>query len=168
MDRFYNAPLIAAAASWFAAQLIKNIMYFCRNGKINIERLWGAGGMPSSHAAAVCALAASMAETEGVTSAAFALAAILALVVMYDASGVRRAAGMHAKEINRIRSIVEELDAEIPNAGAIRQAPETEKAEKIDKAGIEEKTAQLKEFLGHSPLEVFFGAMLGIIIGLII
>jgi len=153
MEEFYNAPLIAAAVSWFAAQFVKNVMYFCRYKRISLERFFGAGGMPSSHAAAVCALAAAFGITDGVNTPAFALAVTLALVVMYDASGVRRAAGMHAKEINKIKDIVEELDA---------------KSQEIDQENLEEKKAHLKEFLGHSPHEVVFGALLGVAVGLII
>jgi hypothetical protein len=155
MEEIYNAPLIAAAVSWLAAQLVKNIMFLCRHKRMSLERLLGAGGMPSSHAAAVCALATAVAITDGVTTAAFAVAVTLALVVMYDASGVRRAAGMHAREINKIKDIIDEFDTEMH-------------AKEAEKEHLEEKKAHLKEFLGHSPHEVVFGALLGIAMGIII
>ncbi|MDR2531513.1 MAG: divergent PAP2 family protein [Oscillospiraceae bacterium] len=153
----FNVPLTAAVLSWFIAQLIKILDYIFRNKKINPERLWGAGGMPSSHSAAVCALAAALGMTAGWNSPVFALGAVLALIVMYDASGVRRAAGMHAREINKIKDIIEELDAEAKTG--------IEAIGDINKENIEEKKEHLKEFLGHSPLEVLFGALVGITVG---
>jgi hypothetical protein len=160
MPEFYNAPLTAAVIAWFIAQLIKIFDYMIRNKKVSLERLWGAGGMPSSHSAAVCGLAAALGVTEGVGSPVFAVAVILALIVMYDASGVRRAAGMHAKEINKIRDIIEELEGE--------EKTGIESISDINKENIEEKKEHLKEFIGHSPVEVFFGALIGISAGLIV
>ncbi|MCL2019322.1 MAG: divergent PAP2 family protein [Oscillospiraceae bacterium] len=160
MFNLYNVPLIAAVASWFIAQLIKNIDYIIRKKRINTERLFGAGGMPSSHSAAVCALSSSLAVIYGFESPFFALSAILALIVMYDASGVRRAAGMHAREINKIKDVIEELEGE--ERSGIAGIGE------INKENIDEKKEHLKEFLGHSPLEVFFGAFLGIIVGTLV
>jgi len=156
LDNF-NAPLTAAVASWFIAQMIKLLDYIIRNKKINPERLWGAGGMPSSHSAAVCALATALGMTEGFNSPFFALGGTLALIVMYDASGVRRAAGMHAREINKIKDIIDELDAEGRSD-----------VSDINKDNIDQKKEHLKEFLGHSPLEVIFGAFVGITIGILI
>jgi len=153
MQEFYNAPFAAAAASWLIAQIIKTLTYIFKHKKFSAERFWGAGGMPSSHAAAVCALATAIAVIEGLNSHTFALATLLALVVMYDASGVRRAAGMHAREINKIRKIIEQLSFEMRKPGA---------------KNLDETKAQLlKELLGHSPFEVFMGALLGIAIGLL-
>ena len=163
MELFFNAPFAAAVASWLLAQIIKNLMYLFRYKKLSFERFWGAGGMPSSHSAAVCALAAAAGKAEGFNSAVFSVAAILALVVMYDASGVRRAAGMHAREINRIKAIVNKLDkmdSEINNSVASETG-------EVSKENLEEKMAQLKEFLGHSPLEVCLGAALGVAVGIL-
>ncbi|MCL2694010.1 MAG: divergent PAP2 family protein, partial [Oscillospiraceae bacterium] len=131
MNDFFNLPLGAALLSWLIAQMIKMLTYLLNNRKINFERLLGAGGMPSSHSAAVCAIAVAIARTQGADSAVFAVSAILALIVMYDASGVRRAAGMHAKEINQIKNIIEEWEAE-----------NRVKLEEPDEEIIEEKKAQ--------------------------
>jgi hypothetical protein len=146
MENFYNAPLMASVVSWFSAQLIKVLINLIQNRKLNIERFLGAGGMPSSHSAAVCALAAGLAVQEGFGSPVFALAFILAVIVMYDASGVRRAAGIHAREINKIKDAISDI---------------------FMKRNVEEKKQYLKEFLGHSPLEVFFGAVFGIGMGVL-
>ncbi|MCL1822846.1 MAG: divergent PAP2 family protein [Oscillospiraceae bacterium] len=167
MDLFYNAPLTAALTSWVVAQLIKNLGYIIRYRKVSIERFLGAGGMPSSHSAAVCALAAALGRMDGLASTTFALALILALVVMYDASGVRRAAGMHAREINRIKLIINKLDEELQKPE--EKTPEAKtKEHKAKKQKLEKRMEHLKEFLGHSPAEVFFGAMIGIGIGIIV
>ena len=165
MENIYNAPFAAAVAAWFIAQIVKNLCYFFRYRKVRLDRFLGAGGMPSSHSSAVCALASAVAITEGIDSASFALAAILAMVVMYDASGVRRAAGMHAREINRIKNIVEELETETATTKTRVDNSAFEEQEK--EISIKEKTALLKEFLGHSPLEVFLGAFLGITVGIL-
>ncbi|MCL2109007.1 MAG: divergent PAP2 family protein [Oscillospiraceae bacterium] len=148
----YNPALLAALMSWLTAQIIKTLLYVLTHKKFSVERFWGAGGMPSSHAAAVCSLAVVIGAVEGVQSAVFALAMIFALVVMYDASGVRRAAGLHAREINQIKNIIENFGAEMRKPGA---------------KTFEETKKQLKEFLGHSPVEVFMGAMLGVAVGIL-
>jgi acid phosphatase family membrane protein YuiD len=96
---------------------------------------------------------------EGIASATFGLAMMLAIITMYDATGVRRAAGIHAKQINRLRHIVDELDEEILDKIE-------EKVEEDDEDDPED-TKELKEFLGHTPLEVIFGALLGILIGIV-
>ncbi|MCL2638610.1 MAG: divergent PAP2 family protein [Oscillospiraceae bacterium] len=146
MENIYNPPLVAAVLSWFIAQLIKVLINVIQHKKLNVERFLGAGGMPSSHSAAVCALAAGLGVTEGVNSPMFALAFVLAVIVMYDASGVRRAAGMHAREINKIKDAISDI---------------------FMKRNVEEKKKYLKEFIGHSPLEVFFGAIFGIAMGIV-
>ncbi|MCL2696736.1 MAG: divergent PAP2 family protein [Oscillospiraceae bacterium] len=146
MENIYNAPLAAAVLSWFIAQLIKVLTNIFKNGKVSLSRFWGAGGMPSSHSAAVCALAAGLGVSEGPDSPVFALAFILAFIVMYDASGVRRAAGIHAKEINNIKDAISDI---------------------IMKRNVEEKKQYLKEWLGHSPFEVFIGAIFGMGMGIL-
>ena len=105
----------------------------------------GSGGMPSSHSSLVCALTISVARLNGIQSVEFAISFVLALIVMYDASGVRRAAGKHAEEINKIKEQIDLLDGE--------------------KDSFEPK---LKELLGHTPLEVLGGALLGIAIALLV
>ena len=129
-----------AVFSWVAAQLIKTILTLFLTKKFEPERLFGAGGMPSSHSAMVCALTVGVSRVSGISSPEFAIAFILSGIVMYDAMGVRRAAGEQAKVINRIRENNDEED---------------------------EEYKKLKEYLGHTPLEVLGGALLGILIALL-
>lgn len=155
MNELFNKPLFAAIISWIAAQLIKTVYYVIKNKTFNRERILGAGGMPSSHSATVCSLAVVIFRISGAESVEFALSMVLAMVVMYDASGVRRAAGLHAKELNRLRHIIAEFDGKKDEIKDFTDDDENE----INK---------LKEYLGHTPLEVFFGALLGILIGMLI
>ena len=134
-----NEILISAIVSWFVAQTIKVLLVLIEDKKINFERFVGSGGMPSSHTSFVTAMATSVALNEGLSSPLFAVGATLALVVMYDASGVRRAAGKQAEILNKI----------VENFGRER---------------LEITGGRLKELLGHTPLEVFAGAILGIAI----
>lgn len=136
-----NYILVAALLAWIAAQALKTAIDFFLNRHWNPERLVGAGGMPSSHSALVCAFMVSTARQLGVSSFEFALSFIFAVVVMYDAMGVRRAAGEHAKAINLI----------IHNLA--------DKSEEEDPTPLPEK--MLKEYLGHTPLQVVVGAILG-------
>ena len=156
MKEYINVVLLVSLLSWISAQLIKVIIHAIKYKTFNPERLFGAGGMPSSHSSTVCALAISISRIEGFMSTEFALAMVLALVVMYDATGVRRAAGIHAKQINRLRHIVDQLDDQMLD----------EIDEKLDEEEDPEDTKELKEFLGHTPLEVLCGALLGIIIAM--
>lgn len=136
---FSNYILICAVIAWFSAQAIKLIIGLIKRRSFNFTILYSAGGMPSSHSATVCAVACSTALTCGLASPEFALAVITAFVVMYDAAGIRRAAGEQAKILNRIVADLE--------AGQTKYM-----------------TKNLKELLGHTPLEVFVGALLGIAI----
>lgn len=133
----YNTPLLAAVLSWAIAQGTKIILTFIAEKRFDATRLVGTGGMPSSHSALVMALAFGIGKQEGFASPHFAIGLILALVVMYDAAGIRRAAGKQAEILNLL---IEK-----------HQVPDREK---------------LKELLGHTPLEVFAGAILGIAVGL--
>ncbi len=152
-----NVILVIAVISWLLAQIIKTALDFAKMKKFSAERLTGAGGMPSAHSATVCSLAIATCRVCGICSAEFALAMILALVVMYDATGVRRAAGLHAKEINRLRRVVNELDEEFMDRFD----------DKIDDISKDEDNIQdLKEYLGHTPLEVLCGALLGILVAM--
>ncbi len=158
MSDLINIVLLAGASAWFAAQLLKLIIYAIMNHTLRIERIWGAGGMPSSHSAFVCSLALVTCRVHGFTSTEAALAMSLAFIVMYDACGVRQEAGRHAKEINRLRRVVDKLDDEI--------------VEKLDEevdieADENEPDKELKEFLGHTPIQVICGALLGILIGIL-
>jgi len=134
-----NYALWIALLAWLAAQLLKIIFEFIRVKKIRLDLIMSSGGMPSSHSSFVVAVATAIGRIEGFDSLMFALAAIVSLIVMYDASGVRRAAGNQAAVINML------LDS-IENTGI-----------KLDK--------KLKEMLGHSPIEVAAGAVLGMAFG---
>lgn len=153
-----NVVLVIALISWIMAQVIKTALNAAKFKKFDKERVLGSGGMPSSHSATVCSLviAISRVADGGVLSCEFALAMVLALVVMYDATGVRRSAGLQAKEINRLKKIVDELDEELLE----------DIDEKIDLGDDDEESKELKEMLGHTPFEVLCGALLGIIIGM--
>lgn len=133
-----NHILVSAVLAWAAAQLIKTFLAYRKTRELDLERLFGSGGMPSSHTAFVVAMATSAAMTEGLDSSVFALAFILASVVMYDAAGVRQAAGQQARVLNRL----------------MRQL-------RTEPLGVER---ELKELLGHTPLEVLAGAVLGFVI----
>ena len=126
---------------WFCIQTFKVIHDLVKTKKLNFKRIIGAGGMPSSHSAVVTSLATLIGKNEGVDSTIFALALIFAMVVMYDAAGVRRAAGKQAHLLNKI--------IETPG---------------LTNVEVQER---LVEVLGHTPLQVFIGAAIGIIVGLI-
>ncbi len=136
---FQNTTLMAAVLSWLLAQTIKTLLTLIRTRKFDPERLFGAGGMPSAHTAMVCSLVLCIGHFAGPESPLFALSFCFAGVVIYDAMGIRRAAGEQAKVINRMVGIMEQEGTEI-----------TEK--------------DLKEYLGHTPLEVLGGVMLGTLV----
>lgn len=138
---FKNSIINCVMIAWTSAQIIKFIIVLC-NGKFDISRLTGAGGMPSSHSATVLALTSAVYSTNGYQSVDFAIALTIAGVVMYDATGVRRAAGEQAKIINYM---MENWNHTTPQTF----------------------TKELKELLGHTPKEVVAGAILGIFVGLV-
>ncbi|HHV51275.1 MAG TPA: divergent PAP2 family protein [Clostridiales bacterium] len=150
---FENRVLFAAVLGWFSSQATKFIITLLLTRKMNFERLWGAGGMPSAHSSTVCALTVSMARFYGVNSPVFALAVMFAFVTMYDAMGVRREAGEHAKLLNKYLNEIEISKADKDGDGI----PE----EKVDEI-------ELKEFIGHTPLEVLGGALMGILVGILV
>jgi len=137
-----NYAFWIALAAWFSAQVLKILFEFMRSRKVRLGLLMSSGGMPSSHSAISAAVTTSIGLKEGFDSPLFALGAIVTMVVMYDASGVRRAAGNHAKVIN-------DLLAHIENSGVT-----------LDK--------KLKEMLGHTPIEVMAGGILGVTLALIL
>ena len=139
-----NRILLAAFCGWLVAQVLKTIIYVAVNKNFNPERLLGDGGMPSSHSATVMAMVTSTAFYFGAETFEFAVTAILALIVMHDAMGVRRETGKQAKVINNMMDWFVQMDSDI--------SPEE----------------KLKEFVGHSPTQVFFGALLGIIVGFVV
>ncbi len=138
----YNPILCAGLFGWASAQILKFILNFFQHSSFNPERLYGAGGMPSSHSSLVCAATFACGRWEGFGSSAFAIMVVFGVIVMYDAAGVRRAAGLHAKELNLIRTHLFSKEND-----------------------TESKKKELKEFLGHTPLQVVCGALLGILIG---
>ena len=134
-ELFSNKILISAMISWFVAQALKVVFYYIKHHKFDISKFFSSGSMPSSHSAFVTALVVAVGMVEGVGSTFFAISVVLATVVMYDASGVRRAAGRQARIINQI-------------------VFDFYKEKQV-------KTEKLKELLAHTPLEVFVGAILG-------
>ena len=138
-----NYPLMTAVLSWFVAQVLKTAIDAYFNKGINWERMTGSGGMPSSHASTVVSLAVAIGVSYGVDSTLFALALIFAIVVMYDATGVRRETGKQAVILNRL----------------LLDNPFSWTGEEFDK--------KLKEYVGHTPLQVLMGAILGVLIALI-
>ena len=135
-----NTVLDASVIAWALASLIKVVITLITHKKIDFKRFIGTGGMPSSHSAAICSMSASVFRVCGISSPEFAISAVLAVIVMYDAAGVRRAAGEQAKILNKMASLWE-------NHGA-------------DRGMLMEK--HLKELLGHTPIQVFAGSLLGI------
>ncbi len=133
--------LIIPFAVWFFIQLFKLIYDLVTTKKFNFKRILGAGGMPSSHSAVVTSLATMIGINQGFDSQMFALATIFAFVVMYDAAGIRRAAGKQAHILNMI--------VNTPGLSGV------------------EVTEKLQEVLGHTPTQVIVGAIIGVIVGLI-
>ena len=152
-----NYVLCVAIIAWVAAQVMKTVLNFIMTKKFHVERLVGAGGMPSSHTALVCSMTIAVSKLTGVNSPEFAIAFIIAAVVMYDAMGVRRAAGEQAKVLNKI----------VFQWGDVVKKDSPQDGE-VQKQNTEEELAkkELKEFLGHTPLEVLGGALLGILIAM--
>lgn len=139
---FAQSSFVTAIICWFTAQVLKVISVVITDKKIDLRRLIGSGGMPSSHSAFVTGLAVAVGLDGGFLSHTFSIAAVLALVVMYDAAGVRRAAGEQAKIINLL---VEDWETK----------------------NFKNTEVHLKELLGHTPLQVVAGAILGIGIAMI-
>ncbi len=140
---WHNRILIASLAAWCIAQLAKTIVYVVMNREFRLDRLVGSGGMPSSHAATVCALATAACKQYGPGSFEFAIAFILAAVVLYDARGVRLETG---KQAVTITAIIDHLIKE----GEVMELPPLE----------------LKELIGHTTVQVIVGGLMGIGVGL--
>ena len=140
-----NKMLIAAVVGWASAQVIKTVLNCIITRSFNPERLIGSGGMPSSHSAFVTALAVSVFKYQGPASTAFAICFVLAIVVMYDAMGVRRETGKQAELLNQMTEIFS-----------------------VNYAEFDTPEKALKVLVGHTPLQVAFGCLLGIIVGVLI
>ena len=143
-DFFSNRIIIAALLGWLVSQVLKTFMVLITTKKLDLERMFGAGGMPSAHSAMVTAMTIQVGAQCGLASVEFAIALIITLVILYDALGVRRQAGEHAKMLNRV-------------AYTLEQENQNNFVVKFD---------ELKELLGHTPLEVLGGVVLGILISL--
>jgi len=135
-----NKALVIPTGAWVISQVLKVLVVLAREKRLELRFLVGSGGMPSSHTALVCSLATVVGMTQGFGSVVFAVVAILAMVVMYDAAGVRRAVGRQSAILNRI---VKEL---------------------LEKRPRDEVERHLREFIGHTPFQVIAGAVLGIFI----
>ena len=141
----WNYVLVTAISASLTAQLIKVLLNLFIFHRFIAERMWGAGGMPSSHSATVCAMVVATGRYCGVNSAVFAVAAVLSIIVMYDAMGVRYETGEQAKLLNRM--FTEWMDQD------------------SDALHFLKNGKKLKEMVGHTPIEVLTGAVLGILIG---
>lgn len=135
-----NKAITVPVIAWFAAQFIKVVAVIIRENKLDFTRFVGSGGMPSSHSSFIVSLATVVGKNIGWDSIEFGIAFAISLIVMYDAAGIRRAAGKQAQVLNKL---VFSHDHKIEFDG------------------------ELKELLGHSPLEVLMGAILGITVGLV-
>ncbi|HIT72117.1 MAG TPA: divergent PAP2 family protein [Candidatus Fimicola cottocaccae] len=133
-----NTPIWAGIIGWLSAQVIKVILTLFSEKRLDLTRLYGSGGMPSSHTSFVMALTFSIGKIHGFNIPSFAVSLAFSFVVMYDAAGVRRAAGKQAAVLNKL----------------------------IFHSGLKPEE-QLKELLGHTPLQVMAGAVLGIFVGLL-
>lgn len=127
-----------AVLAWFLAQLIKFVVNIIKTGEINLHLIVESGGMPSSHSAIICATCVSIGKAQGFNSPLFALACVVAMIVMYDATGVRRATGEQGKVLIKMINLMQLKD---------------------------QLQTTIKEVLGHRPREVFAGALLGILTG---
>ena len=140
-----NRVLLSAATGWAAAQIIKTIIHGLVEGEWRAERLVGSGGMPSSHAATVCALVTAATYNFGPGSFEFTISFLLAIIVLHDARGVRLETGKQAEIINSITKFLrmEEGHTELPEK-------------------------ELKELIGHTPIQVGAGMVIGIIVGIVL
>ena len=136
-----NRILVASFIAWAIAQLTKTVYELIRYRKLQLSRMVSAGGMPSSHSALVTALATATGRVAGIESAAFAISLVLAAIVMYDAAGVRRAVSLQARILNQM------IDE------AFQGKPFADK--------------RLRELIGHTPIQVIVGGLLGIVVALI-
>lgn len=139
---FDNRILLASSLAWVVAQVSKTIYELIRQRELRLSRLVSSGGMPSSHSALVTGLATATGRVMGLSSATFAITVVLASIVMYDAAGVRRAVSIQARILNQM------IDE------AFQGHPFAEK--------------RLRELIGHTPIQVFVGGLLGIGIALLL
>lgn len=143
-----NRALLTTVTSMGTAQLLKIFTPYLENKEMKLTNIRKAGGMPSSHSSGVTALATYVGLEQGFHSTQFSIAAVLGLIVMYDAAGIRRHAGQTAVQVNDLDVDVEQLAGHHPGTYHTR------------------RSKKLKERLGHQPVEVLAGALLGIGIGI--
>ena len=144
LDILRNDILIVSLTAWLLAQLIKIIINAIVNKTFSIERLFGDGGMPSGHSATVTACALMIGVHEGFASPLFALALVLAIIVMHDATGVRQEAGKHAQSIMDITNVLNQY------------------LDYVNEEDNKVRNEKLKTLIGHTKLQVLFGALTGI------
>lgn len=152
MTLLQNTPLLAALFAIFFAQFVKIPIHFLFTGKLDWKLMTSTGGMPSSHSAAVSALTTAIAYEVGLGSPLFAVSAIFAVIVMFDATGIRYQAGQQALIINQMRVDFQTFVTEV------KGWPQKDGQQKI---------MELKTLLGHKPSEVFAGSMTGILISVV-
>ena len=140
----FNQILTVSLLGWFVAQVLKTVINFILLGKFQLERMWGDGGMPSAHSATVCAMVIATGRCVGVDSAIFAVASVVAIITMHDAMGVRHETGEQAKVLNQM--IDQWIDISEKNALFLQNM-------------------HLKEMVGHTPLQVVAGVLVGIAVG---
>lgn len=138
---FNNSLLMVALMSWLIAQVLKVILTLVNEHRLDFHKLISSGGMPSSHSAISTSLAIGVGQLHGYDSALFAIAAVLSFIVMYDAANVRLEAGKQAALLNRIIDVMQDPNVTLE--------------------------VRLKELLGHTPLQVTAGAVLGVAMALI-
>lgn len=148
---FGNRVLDVVFIAWFIAQFYKVLTSVFSEGRLNIRRMWETGGMPSSHSSTVSCLTTCIGLRHGIHSDLFAVAIIISSIVMYDATGIRRAAGKQAGVINQF----------------VEKIPLILGEKRYERYFGEEKREKLKELLGHTPFEVLIGCILGVVVGFI-
>lgn len=153
MELFMNFPFWSALAAIFFAQFVKVPITFIATKRLDWSLLTSTGGMPSSHSAAVTALSTGVALEAGLDSALFAVSAVFAIITMFDATGVRRQAGEQAIVLNKL---VADFQRFLDEAKDWQKKPE------------QEKRQELKELLGHKPIEVLFGGLTGVLLTLVL
>ena len=153
-DILSNRILVCGVLGWAVAQILKTLIYAMLNNEFRLERMFGDGGMPSAHSATVSSMATAAAIVYGFGSFEFAISAMLAIIVMHDAMVVRMETGKQGKVLNEMIDF-------------LRTEGFVEAFKKNDKM-YEFWEASLKEFVGHTPLQVAAGAALGIILALIV
>ena len=149
-----NKILSAGITGWASAQVIKAILYTILNKEFRLERLFGDGGMPSGHSATVSAMAMMSLLHYGIGSFEFAISTMIAIIVMHDAMGVRLETGKQAEVINELTALFEEIANDFNNEDSWEK--------KFQKVFSEDK---LKEYVGHTPIQVIAGCLLGLIVG---